>query len=117
MARLTQFEIPFIYFKTGGSPRKFYGGDGFSSMFLKEMDFSFSMIMSSFMASARVAAKIFCIVPDLQIQGTCCWVRVVVWCQVQYLMKSASYVVNLVINFESHNECPTSVGMDGRKEH
>ena len=41
-ARLTQFKIPFIYFKTGGSPRKFYGGDGFSSMFLRKMDFNTS---------------------------------------------------------------------------
>ena len=34
-ARLSQF----IYFKSGGSPCKFYGGGGFSSMFLRKMDF------------------------------------------------------------------------------
>ena len=43
-ARLIQFEIPFIYCKTGGSPCKFYGGDGISSMFLRKMDFSIENI-------------------------------------------------------------------------
>ena len=37
---MTQFEIPFVYLKRGGSFCKFCGGDEFLSTFLLKMDFN-----------------------------------------------------------------------------